>query len=462
MRFSNKNNELDMLHGSLADKILLFAMPLAASMILQQIFNSADIAVIGRFESAQALAAVGSNGPTINLFVNLFVGMSLGANVLAASFIGRSEKDRIYEVVNTSMTLALISGLVLLILGVATAVPLLVFMNTPSDVMDLAVLYLRLYFLGMPFIMIYNFGAAILRSKGDSKRPLFCLTLSGIINVILNLIFVIVFKMGVAGVAIATAISNGVSAAMILKYLAGEREPFKFTFKSWLKAKIKLNKNHLIMILKIGLPAGVQGMLFSISNICIQQAINIFGAYASAGSAAAMGFDFLTFYFVNAFTQAAVTFTSQNYAAGDIARCKRVYNLSMILSVSFTAIACIICYIFRYELIGFFTDNQEALEYGVIRMVHAVLFIWMCNLYEITGGAMRGMGWSVLPAILILLGCCVFRLIWVYALPFMWLENFAGLMNIYPYSWIITSCMTLSSYYLYVRPRAFRKLKIFK
>lgn len=216
------------------------------------------------------------------------------------------------------------------------------------------------------------------------------------------------------------------------------------------------------MILKIGLPAGVQGMLFSISNICIQQAINIFGAYASAGSAAAMGFDFLTFYFVNAFTQAAVTFTSQNYAAGDIARCKRVYNLSMILSMSFTAIACIICYIFRYEFIGFFTDNQEALEHGVIRMVHAVLFIWMCNLYEITGGAMRGMGWSVLPAILILLGCCVFRLIWVYALPFMWLENFASLMNIYPYSWIITSCMTLSSYYFYVRPRAFRKLKIFK
>ncbi|MBR1418496.1 MAG: MATE family efflux transporter [Synergistaceae bacterium] len=457
MKLINKNNELDMLHGSLADKMLLFAMPLAASMILQQIFNSADIAVIGRFESAQALAAVGSNGPTINLFVNLFVGMALGSNVLAASLIGRGEKVKIGEVVNTSMSLALISGIILLIIGLATAVPLLIFMNTPSDVMDLAVLYLRLYFLGMPFIMIYNFGGAILRSKGDSKRPLFCLTIAGIVNVILNLIFVIVFKMGVAGVAIATVISNGVSAFMILKYLAGEREPFKFTFNSWLKSKIKLNHAHLIIILKIGLPAGFQGMLFSISNICIQQAINTFGAYASAGSAAAMGFDFLTFYFVNAFTQAAVTFTSQNYAAGNIARCKRVYNLSMLLSMGFTAIACIICYVFRYELISFFTNNQDALEHGVIRMIHAVAFIWMCNLYEITGGAMRGMGSSILPAVLILLGCCAFRLVWVYLLPFMWLGNFKMLMNIYPFSWIITSCMTLSAYF-YVRNKAFKNL----
>lgn len=448
-----------MLHGSLIDKILIFALPLAASMMLQQIFNSADVAVVGRFDSAQALAAVGSNGPAINLFVNLFVGMSLGANVLTASCIGRNEQNKINEIINTSMSLALISGFLLLIFGIITAVPLLKFMNTPSDVMDLAVLYLRLYFLGMPFIMLYNFGAAILRSKGDSKRPLLCLTLSGIINVILNLIFVIIFKLSVAGVAIATVLSNGVSAFMIMRYLTQEKFPFSFKWSEWLKSKIKLRREHFIVILKIGLPAGVQGMLFSISNICIQWAINAFGSYASAGSAAAAGFDFMTFYIVSAFAQAAVTFTSQNYGARDMSRCRRVFILSMFLSVFFTAIMCTACFIWRYEFIGFFTSDPEALKYGVIRMVHAVIFIWMCNFYEISGAAMRGMGWSVLPAVLILIGCCALRLIYVYILSFIWLGNFARLMEIYPVSWVITSTMTLSAYY-YVRKRASKALRV--
>ncbi len=447
-----------MLHGSLLDKILLFAVPLALSMMLQQIFNSADIAVVGRFDSAQALAAVGSNGPTINLFVNLFVGMSIGANVLAASCIGRNEKAKINDVVNTSISLALISGIILLIFGIATAFPLLKFMNTPDDVMDLAVLYIRLYFLGMPFIMIYNFGSAILRSKGDSRRPLLCLTAAGVINVILNLIFVIIFKMSVAGVAIATVLANSVSAAMILYYLYNEDEPFKFTFKNWLKSA-KLKREHIIMILKIGLPAGVQGMLFSISNICIQWGINIFGSYASAGSAAAMGFDFLTFYIVNAFSQAAVTFTSQNYAAGDIARCKRVFNLSMSMSVFLTGLACLACYVWRYELINIYTNHAGAVEFGVIRMIHAVAFIWMCNFYEVSGAAMRGMGYSVLPAVLILFGCCILRLIYVYILNFIWIDNFARLMDVYPLSWIITTFLTLGAYY-YVRRKAFARLNI--
>lgn len=435
---------IDMLHGPLLGKILLFSLPLAASMMLQQLFNSADVAVVGRFDSPQAMAAVGSNGAAINLMVNLFVGLSIGANVVVARCIGRNETGKIHDAVHTSISLALISGVLLLIWGLAVAKPLLIFMNTPDDIIDLAVVYFRVYFLGMPFIMLYNFGSAILRSKGDSKRPLWSLGLGGVINVILNMIFVIGLKLSVIGVAMATVISNIVSSFMIMYYLMTEEEPYRFRFSD-----LMMCREHFTQILKIGLPAGLQGMLFSISNVTIQTAINSLGSYASAGSAAALNFDFLTYYVVAAFTQAAVTFTSQNFGAGDYARCRRVFTLTMSAGVLLTGIVCLACAVWKTGILSLYTVNPEVLRYAEVRMIHAVAFLWMCNIYEVSGGCLRGMGYSMLPSVLVLLGCCVLRIVWVYTV-FEWEKDFAVLMNVYPVSWAITGTATMIAYW-YVR-----------
>ena len=439
--FHRHSNNVDMLHGPLLSKILIFSLPLAASMMLQQLFNSADVAVVGRFDSPQAMAAVGSNGAAINLMVNLFVGLSIGANVVVARCIGRNETDKIHDAVHTSIMLALISGIILLIWGIIAAKPLLTLMNTPDDIIDLAVVYFRLYFLGTPFIMLYNFGSAVLRSKGDSKRPLWSLGIGGVINVILNLIFVIGFKLSVVGVALATVISNVVSSFMIMRYLMTEDEPFRFKF-----TELVMKKEYFTQILKVGLPAGIQSSLFAISNVTIQTAINSLGSYASAGSAAALNFDFLTYYVVAAFTQSAVTFTSQNFGAGEYDRCRKVFAHTMGAGLFFTGIVCLICAVWKTGLLSFYTVNPEVLNYAEVRMIHAVAFLWMCNIYEISGGCLRGMGYSTLPAVFILLGCCVLRIVWVYTV-FAWQKDFAMLMNVYPVSWGITGVVTMIAYY---------------
>ncbi|MBR1658111.1 MAG: MATE family efflux transporter [Synergistaceae bacterium] len=441
LRLHHQSTRIDMLHGPLLGKILIFSLPLAASMMLQQLFNSADVAVVGRFDSPQAMAAVGSNGAAINLMVNLFVGLSIGANVVVARCIGRNETDKIHDAVHTSIMLALISGVLLLIWGMAVAKPLLTLMNTPEDIIDLAVVYFRVYFLGMPFIMFYNFGSAVLRSKGDSKRPLWALGIGGVVNVILNLIFVVGFRLSVVGVALATVISNAVSSFIILYYLMNEEEPFAFKWRD-----LMMGREYFTQILKIGLPAGLQGSLFSISNITIQTAINSLGSYASAGSAAALNFDFLTYYVVAAFTQAAVTFTSQNYGAGDYARCRRVFSLTMMSGLIFTGAACLICAVWDTEILSLYTVNPEVLRYAEIRMIHAVAFLWLCNIYEVSGGCLRGMGYSMLPTVIILLGCCVLRIVWVYT-AFAWENDFALLMDVYPVSWAVTGTATMIAYY---------------
>ena len=441
LRLHRHGTNIDMLHGPLFGKILIFALPLAASMMLQQLFNSADVAVVGRFDSPQAMAAVGSNGAAINLMVNLFVGLSVGANVVVARCIGRNENDKIHDAVHTTISLALISGVILLIWGLAIAKPILTLMNTPEDIIDLAVVYFRVYFLGMPFIMLYNFGSAVLRSKGDSKRPLWSLGFGGVINVILNLIFVIGLKLSVVGVALATVISNAVSSIMIMYFLMTEEEPFRFRFSD-----LRMKREYISQILKIGLPAGIQGSLFSISNITIQTAINSLGSYASAGSAAALNFDFLTYYVVAAFTQAAVTFTSQNYGAGDYGRCRRVFTLTMSAGVIFTGIVCLACAVWKTEILSLYTVNPEVLKYAEVRMIHVVAFLWMCNIYEVSGGCLRGMGYSMLPSVLVLLGCCVFRIVWVYTV-FAWEKDFAILMDVYPVTWTITGTATMIAYY---------------
>ena len=308
MRTHNKSSQgavrMDMLHGSLLNKILLFSLPLAASSILQQLFNSVDVAVVGRFASDQALAAVGSNSSVISLMINLFVGISVGANVVIANYIGQKDERGIKNAIHTVSVIALTSGCLLLVVGLLIARPILEAMDTPDDVIDLAVLYLRIYFLGMPFFMIYNFGASILRSMGDTKRPLYCLV-AGIINTVLNLLLVIVFKMSVAGVAIGTVVANMFSAGVIIYILRHEQGPFKLNFKH-----LRINRPELRKVLQIGVPAGIQGMVFSIANIFIQAAVNRFGSAAIAGSAAALTYEYYCYFVVSAFSQAAVTFIS--------------------------------------------------------------------------------------------------------------------------------------------------------
>ena len=335
MKNSSKQSvKIDMLHGSLFDKMLMFAMPLAACSILQQLFNSVGTAVVGRFASSEALAAVGSNSSVIALMVTLFSGISLGSNVVIANYIGQNDTKRIPRVVHTAVSLALLSGVFLLILGQFVAHPILLLMGAPKDIIHLATLYLRIYFLGMPFFMLYDFGASILRSIGDTRRPMYALIVSGVVNVILNLLFVVVFHMGVAGAGLATVGANATSAVQILYFLTHEELPIRLSFKS-----LTIDRDAVSKILKIGVPAGLQGMVFSLANVCIQSGINSFGAGGIAGSAVELNYEYFAYYLVNAFAQTVVTFTGQNYGAGKPERIwmgVKVSALMMIIYWAFT------------------------------------------------------------------------------------------------------------------------------
>lgn len=435
-----KKKTVDMLNGSLVDKIILFALPLAASSILQQLFNSADLAVVGRFASAEAMAAVGSNAPVINLIVSLFTGLSIGANVLIASLIGKGEKEKINEAVHTIISLSALSGIALIFIGIICSKEILLLMDAPKNVLTAAILYLRIYFVGMPFVMIYNFGSAILRAKGDSARPLLCLTVSGIVNVILNLIFVIGCHMSVDGVAYATVLSNVIGAGFIIYFLMHEEETFRFSFK-----KLSFHKEYLNEIAKIGLPAGIQGMVFSLSNVVIQSAINSFGSDAIAGASAGQNFEFMAYFIVNGFAQAAVTFTSQNYAAGKFDRCKKVYAISMTCSTVMTAVLSAVFWIGRYQFLSLFTTSSSVVSYALVRMFWVSNFEIGTGLYEISGGCLRGMGKSMLPAVLTLIGSCLFRLVYI-STVFKVFHTFDVLFMVYPISWIITGTAVIFAY----------------
>lgn len=442
--------QMDMLQGSLLNKLFLFALPLAGSSILQQLFNSVDIAVVGKFASSQAQAAVGCNGPVINILLNLFVGISVGTNVVIASYIGQKQKYKIQDTVHTSMVVAVTSGFFLLFLGLLIAKPMLMLLNTPDDVLDQAILYLRIYFLGMPFIMLYNFGAAILRSIGDTKRPLYCLLLSGLVNAGLNMVLVIVFHLGVAGVAIATVISNVISAAMVVYFLLHEDEPIKVQF-----SKLHITKSELQRMLKIGIPAGLQSMVFSVANAFIQSALNRYGSDAAAGSAVTLNYEYITYFVISAFSQAAVTFTSQNYGAGNYDRCKKIFRLSMILSMMITGTMSITIVACRGFFVSLFTSDPAVAEYAIIRMIRILTLNFLCGTYEVGGAALRGMGYSLTPAILTVFGTCVLRLIWLYTVCKKY-TSFAMLMNVYPISWVITGIAVLITYY-WIRRKCFRE-----
>lgn len=448
MEPSKETSGMDMLHGKLLPKLLLFALPLAASSILQQLFNAVDVAVVGQFASSPEQAAVGCNGPVINLLINLFVGISVGTNVAIANYIGQQHKERIKAAVHTSMVTAIISGFLVLLLGLLIAEPILGWMDTPGEVMGYAVTYLRIYFLGMPFIMVYNFGAAILRSMGDTKRPLYCLVLSGVINAGLNMFFVIVFHLGAAGVAIATVISNVVSAGMVWYFLSHEAEPIHLSFRD-----LRISTPELLRILQIGIPAGIQGMVFSIANVFVQTGLNGLGTNAVAGSAVALNYEYFTYFIIAAFNQATVTFTSQNYGAKQYDRCKRVFGLCMLVGTLALGAASFVFVLGRGFLAAIFTPDAEVAKYAELRMLHILTFQFVCSTYEIGGAALRGIGYSMTPALITIFGTCVVRIWWIYTV-FPRFPTFETLMDIYPITWVLTGIAVLAAYFI-LRRRAF-------
>lgn len=432
--------QIDMLHGPLGRKILLFALPLAASSVLQQMFNAVDVAVVGRFASSEALAAVGSNSPVINLLVNLFVGISMGANVVIANYLGQKNDAGVRRAVGTASVVALAGGLFLMLLGLSVARPILELMGAPDNVIDLATLYLRIYFLGMPFIMVFNFGSAILRSMGDTRRPLLCLVVSGVINTILNLVLVIGFGRGVDGVAIATVVANIVNAVMVVCMLRRIKGPTRLDFSA-----LRVSGGELKKMLQIGVPAGVQGMVFSFSNVVIQSAVNGFGSAAMGGSAAALTYEQFCYFFMSAFCGAAVTFVGQNFGAGEKERCRRVFKLCMIMAVGVTAGLNITIVVFREFFTSLFSTDPEVIEFASVRMLTALSFQCLASSYEVSGSVLRGMGHSSLPAVMTVFGTCVLRLMWVYiVLPLH--PTFGFLMVVYPISWVVTGTMVVTAY----------------
>ena len=409
-----KSNEIDMLNGPLFKKILLFALPLAASSLLQELFNSVDVAVVGHFVGSEALAAVGSNAPVIGLLINLFMGVSMGACAV-----------------------------------IVAAKPILTWMGTPEDVLGQAVNYLRIYFLGMPFIMAYNFGAAILRSMGDTRRPLYILIIAGIVNTLLNLLFVICFHMGVEGVAIATGIANAVSATLIIRLLRKEKEPFRLQFR-----KLKIHSVELNRMLSIGIPAGVQGMIFSISNVVVQSSINSYGADAIAGSSAALNFEYYCYFIIQGFNGAAISFIAQNYGAGKIDRVRRIFWICMCSSLAFCAA---FNWLFAWQdefFLSFFSNMPMVHHYGGIRMHIVLATQFIASSYEIAGSSLRGMGKSMIPAVLTVFGTCLLRIVWVYGVSPIW-RGYDILMMIYPASWILTGILVCTAYYITLRTEKF-------
>lgn len=442
-----KETGVDMLNGPLFLKIIWFSLPLAASSFLEQLFNSVDVAVVGQFVGSNALAAVGSNAPVIGLLINLFMGISMGANAVISTLIGQRDYVRVQRAISTVAMLSLISGFLLLFLGVVLARPILSSMSTPPEVIDAAVDYLRIYFLGMPFFMIFVFGSAILRSKGDTKRPLYILVIAGIINTIFNLFFVLICNMGVEGVAIATTIANAVSAFLIVRLLRHEDIPFKLNIK-----ELGIDKRELSRMLKIGIPAGLQGMVFSISNVVVQSEINSYGADAVAGSSAALNFEYYCYFIIQAFNGAAISFIAQNYGAGLMHRVKRIYLICMGGSLISCGLMNIVFSINAPFFLSIFSSSATILPFGITRMHTVLLFQWIASSYEISGSALRGMGRSLLPALLTVVGTCLLRMIWVFFICPIW-PGFNNLMIVYPTSWIITGIMVVYAYLHFIKKK---------
>lgn len=424
-----------MCNGTLMDKLISFSLPLMLSGILQLLFNAVDIIVVGRFTGSQALAAVGSTTALINIFTNLFIGISLGANVLAARFYASGKEKEMSETVHTSIILALISGLVMALAGVLLARFALNLMGTPNDVIDQSVLYMRIYFLGMPFFMLYNYGAAILRAVGDTKRPLFFLVISGMTNAVLNLVLVIVFHMGVAGVAIGTIVSQLISSILVLRCLYTSNTSYRLYF-----SKLGIKTQYLKQIFQVGIPAGIQSTVINLSNALLQSSVNSFGSVAMAGYTAANNIFGFLYMSVNAVTQSCMSFTSQNYGVKKLKRMDRVLLDCMILSVGVTLTLGCGAYFFGSELLKIYTSDADVIRCGVEVLAFTTVPYFCCGIMDLLPGALRGMGYSGVPMILSIIGTVGTRIVWIFGL-FPAHRSLSFLFISYPVSWILTILM---------------------
>ena len=446
MEKERKKQKLDMLNGSIWNKLPVFALPIAATGILEQLFNASDIAIVGNFaqtDKTAAVAAVGANSPIIGLILNLFIGIALGANVVIANAIGRDDKQTVQKAVHTSMVVSVIGGVLVAIIGELIAEPLLTVLNVPDDVLELALLYLRIYFLGMPVILLYNFEAAIFRSIGETKMPLIALTLSGIFNVLLNLFFVIVLKMSVNGVATATVLANVVSAGILYIKLIKSDKYIKVEFK-----KLRIDGKVFAKIMQIGLPAGIQSAVFAVANIVIQGAINSLGTTVIAASSAAFNIEIIAYNVMNSFSQACTTFVGQNFGANKIDRCKKTLFLCLIEDAIASGTAILIVLITGKFLLSIFNNNPEVIEIGYTRLVIIFIAYIFSMLYEVMSGYLRGFGFSLVPAILTTVGVCVLRIIWINTV-FPANRTFVTIMTAYPVSLATTAVLIFIALIIY-------------
>lgn len=436
---------MDMTEGPLTTKIIKFTIPVMLTGILQLLFNTADVIVVGRFTGKTALAAVGSTGSLINLLVSLFMGLSIGTNVLVARYQGAKDDKAVSETVHTSIALGIVGGLILLIIGVVATRPLLEMMATPEDVIDQSTLYMRILFFGMPLNLILNFGAAILRAIGDTKRPLYYMTIAGVINLFLNIFLVTVFSLGVAGVAIATVISEGVSCGLILLCLKHETGAIRLYFN-----RIKINPSKCIDIMKIGLPAGLQGCIFSISNVLIQSSVNSFGSTVMAGNTAASNIEGFVYVSMNSLHQTCISFTSQNFGAGKFKRIKKVLINCLVIVAITGLVLGNSAYFFGKYLLSAYNNEAEVISYGLIRLSIISTMYFLCGLMDVMVGAMRGIGYSILPMIVSLVGACGLRIVWIYTV-FVKFRTLDILFISYPVTWTITFLSHLVCYYIVTR-----------
>ena len=447
----NKTRELDMLHGPLLGSLIRFALPIALSSMLQQLFNAVDTSVVGRFADANALAAVGTNGEIVALLVTVSSGLAVGVNVWIAHCIGESTPEKIPSILHTALLLAGVLGLGGAMAGQGAAAPLLRLLNTPEKILPLAVLYLRIYLAGYPFLLLYDFGSAILRAKGDSRRPFTALAVSGVLNVVLNLFFVLACDLGVAGVAIATGFSTAFSAGLVLFWLAKEQAEFRLSL-----AALRFDGADLKRILRIGIPSAVQGAVFCFANLFVQADVNRFGAAAIAGSTIAMNFEYFSYFFITAFGQAATTFTSQNFAAGRWDRCRKVLWLSMGCAMGFCALLTVPLTIWRTAAASAFSAEPAVIAAAGVRILHILAFEPVCGCYEVPSGVLRGTGHSALPAILTILGTCLLRIVWSLTV-FECSGTLESLYIVFPVSWCVTIALIWAGYAV-VRPLKAHKL----
>lgn len=445
--------EIDMCTGNLLPKMLIFTLPLMLSGILQLLFNAADVVVVGRFAGNESLAAVGSTGALTNLLVNLFIGLSVGVNVLVARYYGGKKEEEASSTVHTAVIISVVGGIFFAAFGFTASKPLLQLMDTPDDVISLSVMYMRIYFLGMPVMALYNFGSAVLRAIGDTRRPLFYLIIAGVINVCLNLCFVIGFHMGVAGVALATVISQCVSAGLIVRCLICSDSCIKLSFE-----RLHMDWDKFGRIVRIGLPAGVQGSLFSISNVLIQSSVNSFGSVAMAGNTAGSNIEGFVYTSMNAVHQAAISFTGQNLGGRKLDRINKIVIECLIIVTVIGLVMGNGAVLLGEQVLGLYSADREVIAYGIRRMSIICTTYCLCGIMDVLVGSIRGLGYAVMPMIVSLMGACVFRIIWIYTI-FQWNRTLETLYISYPISWALTAFVH-GICFLIVRRKIERQMRI--